>query len=415
MEFKEIPVVRWHVRNVRTVAVVAAAAIIVSCGAVSGAGTYFPESGASWQRRPPGELGLSQDLLDQAIAFAKEHETKYPEKLAAVADVRDLGQKIPLDIAREPFSTLLGPTKPRGALNGLVLRHGYIVAEWGETGRVDMTFSVTKTFLSSVAGVAYDRGLIHDIDDTVGAYVPTDHFASQDNAKITWDHLLRQTSDWRGTLWDRPAWADRPGEEPWSELARPPAEPGSHWKYNDVRVNLLALTLLHLFREPLPQVLRQHVMDPIGASNTWRWHGYRNSWVVIDGVRMQSVSGGGHWGGGMFISARDLARLGYLGLRRGRWGDRQILSEAWIRMAMTPTPGKKTYGFMNWFLNTDRELLPSAPENSFYFAGSGSNIVYVDPVNDLVAVVRWIERDAVDGFIGRVLGAIEGEDRASLP
>ena len=97
-------------------------------------------------------------------------------------------------------------------------------------------------------------------------------------------------------------------------------------------------------------------MDPINTSNTWQWHGYRNSWVTIDGLRMQSVSGGGYWGGGMWITARDLARLGYLTLRRGRWQDQQILSERWIEMATTPTAVQPTYGFMNWFLNTDKKL-----------------------------------------------------------
>ena len=96
-------------------------------------------------------------------------------------------------------------------------------------------------------------------------------------------------------------------------------EPGTFYEYNDVRVNLLALAALHVWRRPLPQVLRELVMDPIGASNTWRWNGYENSWVTIDGLRMQSVSGGGHWGGGMFISSRDHARFGLLFLRGGTW------------------------------------------------------------------------------------------------
>ena len=115
------------------------------------------------------------------------------------------------------------------------------------------------------------------------------------------------------------------------------AEPGTTYKYNDVRVNLLAYAALMVWRRPLPEVLKQYLMDPIGASNTWVWHGYDNSWVKIGGKRMQSVSGGAHWGGGMWISARDLARFGLLTLRRGKWKDRQILSEAWIAQALTPT------------------------------------------------------------------------------
>jgi CubicO group peptidase (beta-lactamase class C family) len=147
-------------------------------------------------------------------------------------------------------------------------------------------------------------------------------------------------------------------------------------------------------------------MDPIGASPTWRWYGYDNSWVNLDGVMVQSVSGGGHWGGGMWINAYDQARFGLLTLRRGRWRDRQILSDKWIGMALTPTTAQPTYGFMNFFLNTGRKELPSAPEKSFTHIGAGSNLIYVDPENDLVIVARWIEEKAFDGVVGKVLSAI---------
>ena len=85
-----------------------------------------------------------------------------------------------------------------------------------------------------------------------------------------------------------------------------------------MRVNRLALSLLQVWRRPLPAVLNELVIEPMQSTSTWQWHGYDNSWVTINGQRVQSVSGGGHWGGGMWISARDLARLGYLSLRRGR-------------------------------------------------------------------------------------------------
>ena len=77
-------------------------------------------------------------------------------------------------------------------------------------------------------------------------------------------------------------------------------------------------------------------MEPIGASTTWRWHGYDNSWIDLDGRRVQSVSGGGHWGGGMFINAWDMARFGYLFLRNGTWKGREIVTPKWIAMARTP-------------------------------------------------------------------------------
>ncbi|MEM9327896.1 MAG: serine hydrolase, partial [Bacteroidota bacterium] len=218
---------------------------------------------------------------------------------------------------------------------------------------------------------------------------------------------LRQTSDWEGTLWGKPDWADRPRGEADSWTTRARNAPGTVYKYNDTRVNLLALCIMNIWRKPLPQVLEEHFMSKIGASKTWRWHGYENSWIVLDGAPVQAVSGGGHWGGGMFINAYDQARLGYLTLRKGKWGSEQVLSEEWIQMARTPGPANKGYGFMNYFLNTDRERYPSAPSTAYAHIGAGTNMVYVDEENDLVIVARWIDRPSIDEFLGKVLNALE--------
>lgn len=107
----------------------------------------------------------------------------------------------------------------------------------------------------------------------------------------------------------------------------------------------------------------------------------------------------------MHISALDQARFGYLTLKRGRWGDRQILSEEWLRMAETPGKVNAGYGFMNWFLNTDGESIPAAPESAFSHRGAGTNLIYVDRENDLVVVARWIRREAIAEFIEKVLMA----------
>jgi CubicO group peptidase (beta-lactamase class C family) len=360
---------------------------------------YFPDR-HDWQKRAPDQAGFDKAKLDAAIAFAVASENPA---------TKDLATDLATTFGREPFDTPIGPTKPRGALNGIIVRNGYIVAEWGETERVDMTFSVTKSFLSTVVGLAWQKGLIRDVNDRVQPYVPLlDHFDSEHNTKITWDHLLRQTSDWQGTLWGKPDWADRPeGQTPADWPKRKLSEPGTRYKYNDVRVNLLALAALHVIRKPLPQVLREEVMEPIGASSTWRWHGYENSWIELDGQRMQSMTGGGHWGGGMFISARDMARFGHLFLRNGKWKDRELVSPKWIAMARTPGSANATYGYMNWFLNTGRKPLPNAPATAVTFQGNGSNIIYIDWDNDLVVVVRWIQQRQLNEFIGQVLAAME--------
>jgi CubicO group peptidase (beta-lactamase class C family) len=362
------------------------------------AADYFPARW-DWQHRSAKDVGMQATAVDDAVRFAVASETPSTKDLA-INLATSFG-------AREPFDAAIGPVKPRGPASGLVTRHGYIVAEWGEPARVDMTFSVTKTFLSTVVGLAWARGLIHDVKDYTRDYMPpgVDLFEAPHNQKITWDDLLRQTSDWQGTLWGKPDWADRPeGDKPSEWPNRRLWDPGAHYKYNDVRVNVLALAALHVWRRPLPDVLREYVMEPIGASSTWRWYGYDNSWVEIDGQRMQSMTGGGHWGGGMFISAFDMARFGYLFLRNGRWGDREIVPAKWIQMARTPGRANPDYGFCNWFLNVRRTSLPSAPESSVTFRGNGQNIVYVDWDHDIVAVVRWIGTDAqVDEFIRRML------------
>lgn len=374
-------------------------AILLVLPATAVAATYFPPRG-EWARTSPTEAGLDARKLQVAVEFAQANETRAS---------RDLAAWLPTAYAREPNYRILGPTRPRGDATGIVIRGGKLVATWGEPDRADMTFSVAKTFVSTTAGLAWERGLIRNLDDRVAPYVPVPElFSDPHNAPITWDHLLRQTSDWSGTLWDVADWADRPvGATPADYLHRAKHAPGTHFKYNDVRVNLLALCLLHVWREPLPVVLRREIMDPIGASTTWRWTGYENSWVELDGHRIQSVSGGGHFGGGLFISAWDLARFGYLFLRRGNWDGRQLLSDQWIELARTPTPANSEYGFMNWYLNLDGKSRPGTPASSVVFLGAGSNIVYVDWDNDLVVVVRWIESRASNEFLARVVAAVK--------
>jgi CubicO group peptidase (beta-lactamase class C family) len=98
-----------------------------------------------------------------------------------------------------------------------------------------------------------------------------------------------------------------------------------------------------------------------------------------------------------------MARFGLLTLRKGNWNGKQLIPEEWIERSRTPTMARTNYGYMNYFLNTDKKYLPSAPPSAFAHVGNGTNMIYVDPENDLVIVLRWIENNAIDGFIKRVL------------
>ena len=391
-------------------AVLAAAAVAHGWQPV-GTGTYFPPRG-EWRKQDPATAGIDKARIDAAIAFAMAHENP---------DTKDLSVAIVNQFRNEaPYNTLIGPVEARGGSAGLIVRRGSVVAQWGDTARADMTFSVTKTFLSTVVGLAFDAKKIRDVNDRVATYMPpgVDLFASEHHRAITWDHLLRQTSDWSGTLWGKPDWADRPprGQTPEQWAHRELRTPGTFYEYNDTRVNVLALSALYVLKQPLPEVLKASIMDPIGASSTWHWEAYDNAWVEIDGKRMPSVTGGGHFGGGMFISAYDLARFGYLFLRTGRWNGRQLISEKWIAMARTPGSANQGYGYMNWFLNnppkradgTEGPLpFPSTPRSSVTFQGNGVNVIYLDWENDLLVVVRWIDTNRnLDVFLGQVLDAI---------
>jgi len=365
--------------------------------------TYLPPPDpAIWETFT---AGFDPAGIAAAARWAAEHETPWR---------RDLAQMVKSDFAEMPPSNeTLGPTRPRGGPNGLVLKGGHIAAEWGDTARADMTFSVAKSYLAILAGLAWDRGLIRDPHEPVCRTVDDGGFDPPHNHRITWHHLLQQTSEWEGVLWDKPDLIDRNravGGRPSMAAKgthRDLAAPGEFWEYNDVRVNRLSLALLRLWRRPLPEVFRELVMEPIGASGEWEWHGYRNSEVEIDGRRMISVSGGGHWGGGVFIGARDQARLGLLMLRRGLWGSRRILSEAWIEQMLTPCPLYPSYGYL-WWLNTGHGLYPSASEASFCASGAGGNLTWIDPKHDLVVILRWIDPAARDGFMKLAIAARTG-------
>ena len=368
------------------------AVMLAGCSSAPPDATYSPSAGDAWQYRAPGEVGMDSAPLAEAVAFAIDGEPNTP---------RDLESWMRSCAGADPYAALIEDLKPRGGPAGLILRHGYIVAEWGDTKRVDVTYSVTKSFLSTTVGLAVADGLIRSVDDPVGDYVDDGGFDAPHNAQITWRHMLQQTNEWKGELFGKPDVADRRrGRDRQLET------PGTFREYNDVRVNRTALVALRVWRRALPDVLWERVMEPIGATDTWEWHGYHNSDVEIEGRMIKSVSGGGHWGGGMLISARDQARYGYLYLRQGRWGHEQLLPEDWIAATTTPTDIQPNYGYM-WWLNTDRQQWPSAPASSFAALGGGSNVVWVDPDHDLVVVIRWIQGGAVDGMLRRVLASVE--------
>ncbi len=367
-----------------------------------------PADGASWEAVAPIQAGFDPAGLEATIAFARENESSWPRSLyypdgryVGIVEWNETG----------PWSEIVGPVKERGGPAGLILKSGRVVAEWGDTARTDMTFSIAKSYLAVLAGLAVADGLIADVGEPVGKTVDGPWFEGAHNAAISWRHLLQQSSEWQGEIFGKSDQVDHnrqigPGADNSRKgQFRAPNPPGNHYEYNDVRVNLLGYCLLRRFGRPLPEVLRERIMDPIGASPDWEWQGYRNSVVEIGGEKMQSVPGGGHWGGGLFIGARDHARFGLLVARGGVWDGRELLSPAWIEAMTTPSPTLPNYGYL-WWLNRGPGANPAVPAKAVYALGAGVNAIWIDPEHDLVVVLRWIDKSAFDGVIERLLAAL---------
>jgi CubicO group peptidase (beta-lactamase class C family) len=178
------------------------------------------------------------------------------------AGPRDMAGYLGAILADQSVHDVIGPLRDGSGASGVVVHRDRIIGSWGDPSAVEMCFSATKSYLSLVAGLAFDRSLVDDLDEPVTARVDDDALRSERSRHITWTHLLRQTSQWDGTLWGKPWWCDpQGGQAADADLGAP----GSAFAYNDVRINLLALALTRLWRRPLDEVLREHLMRPIGA------------------------------------------------------------------------------------------------------------------------------------------------------
>jgi CubicO group peptidase (beta-lactamase class C family) len=354
--------------------------------------SYFPTR-ERWETRSPEQVGMDGAMLQQAIEYAKTRDSQWGKTDYMADQVRTFGRPL----GQVPASH--GPT------NGIIIRHGFIVAEFGDTSVVEPTYSVAKSYLSTILGLTIDRGMIKSIKDPVRDYIKDGGYDSPHNSRITWENHARQASEWEGTMFGKPSTFIGHDEFGNGEMKpRDIHDPGTYYEYNDVRVNRLSLSLLRLWKRPLPAVLKTEFMDPIGASDTWRWLGYDNADVEVDGKTMRSVPGGTRWGAGLWMNSRDHARFGLLMSRMGNWNGRQLVSSSWITQATTRggPENSNDYGYL-WWLNA-KGGTKGVPTTSYQAQGNGSNTIFIDPEHDLVIVWRW---HAGGDFFARVVASIK--------
>jgi CubicO group peptidase (beta-lactamase class C family) len=358
----------------------------------------------------------TESLLDDAVRYAQAHEVPWPRDPDAPPGP---GQQ-PWGVHHDdppPYNRLRGPVHARGPQSGVVVRRGAELAAWGEPERADLTFSVAKSYLALLAGVAQGDGLLPDEDEPVAKRLPGIGFDDNaHNRAVTWAQLLTQTSEWEGTSfglpdtvdrWRKVAQDPRPAAGP-KGGARPLQAPGSYWEYNDVRINQLALALLHLFGRALPEVFLERLLRPLGGGAGFAWRGYDDAWVDLPGgARVQTVPGGTHWGGGVSICARDQACIGRLVLDGGTAPDgRQLVPRAWIDKMRAPSPIAPFYGRLLW-LNRDGRAFPGASTDAVFMVGAGGHTTWIDPGLDAVVVLRWLDPAYASLAIARFAAALK--------
>lgn len=343
--------------------------------------------------------------FDAAAAAACAAECAWPHDLRAVIEGGCFDPP--------PWNRVFGPVLARGAASGAVMQNGVIRAEWGATGRADMAFSVTKSYIGLLAAVALDRGLIADFDEPVSARIRDEAFSGARNRRVTWRQLLDQTSEWGGAIFGIPHTVDRDRQlaptEDGSRMDRatPLQEPGRYWDYNDTRVNALCLALTRLYGQPLPQVLAG-LHPAFGDRGRWSWAGYGpQSTILLDGTPVEVVVGGGHWGGGMVAAVEHHLALGGIILGRGLLDGHRVLSAEALGALLRPCALQPVYGGL-WWLNVTGRLYPDLPPDSLLAMGVGANIIWVCPTLGLVACLRWMRPDAVGPILAQLARAAGG-------
>ena len=248
-----------------------------------------------------------------------------------------------------------------------------------------ITFSVTKSILSAMLGIAIGEGRVRSLDDSVVRYIPT----LRSNAAydgVTLRHLLEMRSGLRHTKTGNGFWSDFRSDEAHfyyttnrrksMAAATRDHAPGSRWVYKDVDAEVLGWALSNAVGMPLARYLEEKIWHPVGAE-------YDASWSLDGRGGMESVASGFN------ATARDLARLGQLFLNGGRWGERQLVPADWVRASASVDSSRAEPEISNWWkmqhhLYWWHPLQP--PHGDYYADGSNGERIYIDPSTRTVIV-----------------------------
>jgi CubicO group peptidase (beta-lactamase class C family) len=276
----------------------------------------------------------------------------------------------------------------------VIVRNGCLVWKGSNIDKVHGVWSATKSFTSTALGLLIDDGKV-TLDTRAKDFIPA---LSAAYPAVTLRHFTTMTSGYRA-MKDEPRGTYRhgPSSTPFDPCSTPLFAPGTQYAYWDSAMNEFGLVLTRIAGEPLKDLFQRRIADPIGMDpSEWRW----GDFGPIDGVTINGGSGNSN--NHIFISARQIARLGLLFLNRGNWNGRQLISEKWVEMATKPqvpasiplwpdsgADGRGVYGF-NWWVNgikTDgHRKWPGAPVATYAASGFNNNDMFIIPEWNMVMV-----------------------------
>jgi CubicO group peptidase (beta-lactamase class C family) len=330
----------------------------------------------------------------------------------------------------------LAPARAWNARHGVasavvIIRRGYLVAEWYENGAAPHTrfniYSCTKSFTGVAYGILFDaarRGPASaaqaDLDSPAYAYIPAGYPLTDPRKEgITLRHLLSMSSGIPGesigafgvrvrsgvnafeaALGFQPVLTRDLERELWA--AHLSADPGARWDYSDPAFAHLSLAFRGITGEELHDFMERRVFRPIGIENLmWETIGIDDGRVGEHTNPFSTIH----------ITGRELARFGYLLARGGNWENRSLVAPWWIALStQTSQPYEQRYG-LTWWVNTQGTLWPAAPRDAFSALGFNTNLCCVIPSLDLVVVRIGLgptdsAEDITPPFIAAIVNAI---------
>ena len=313
----------------------------------------FP--GAQWREASPESQGMDSAKVGQAVAFMDNH------------------------------------FNPGGASELAIVRNGYLIWKGPNIDAYHNVWSCTKTFTSTVLGLLIADGKCR-LDDLAVTYLPELDDRYPVYSKIKLRHLASMSAGYKGQL------VDRTEEQPWGypmaylNPAEPTYEPGTEVRYRDHQVFVLGAILTRLAGESMQAVFERRVAGPIGLTK-WDW-GVSGE---VGGITLNNAAGTPSKALGIQITARQMARFGYLYLNRGNWNGKQLLPASFVEEAgrnQVPGAGASTflhgrYGLYWWtndVMPNGKRPWPAAPPRTYTAHGHGCNFCFVIPEWNMVLV-----------------------------